>query len=147
MCSGQGEYVEGRCVCLPGWKGPECNLRYDECEVPDCSGNGHCVDGRCSCAMGFKGEFCQEGEFNTTNPLTCVVECPHPTCSGHGWCVNGTCICQKGWRDTDCAKMDDAALQCLPDCSMHGNFDLESQECVCEPQWTGSECDKSESTI
>ncbi|KAF2367723.1 EGF-like domain [Trinorchestia longiramus] len=49
---------------------------------------------------------------------------------------------KKGWRDVDCAKMDDAALQCLPDCSLHGHFDLESQECVCDPEWSGSECDK-----
>ena len=76
-----------------------------------------------------------------------IVDCPHPTCSGHGWCVNGTCICQKGWRSPDCSKMDDAALQCLPDCSGHGHFDLVGQQCECDPEWTGSECDKSKFCI
>ncbi|KAK8719408.1 hypothetical protein OTU49_014053, partial [Cherax quadricarinatus] len=114
----------------PGWKGRECSIRHDECEVPDCNGHGHCVDGRCRCAKGYKGDFCEEDD------------CPHPTCSGHGWCVSGTCVCQRGWRGPDCGSTDDAALQCLPDCNGHGHFDLESHQCICEPEWTGSECSK-----
>ncbi|CAL4063225.1 unnamed protein product [Meganyctiphanes norvegica] len=130
LCSNNGEYRDGECVCRPGWKGRECAIRHDECEVPDCNGHGHCQDGKCRCAKGFKGEFCEE------------VDCPHPTCSGHGWCVSGSCVCQKGWRGAACDAMDDAALQCLPDCSGHGHFDLESHQCVCDPEWTGSECSK-----
>ncbi|XP_066954350.1 teneurin-m-like isoform X2 [Macrobrachium rosenbergii] len=129
LCSGNGEYRDGECTCRPGWKGRECSIRHDECEVPDCNGHGHCVDGRCHCAKGFKGEFCEE------------TDCPHPTCSGHGWCVGGHCVCKKGWRGPDCGSTDELALHCLPDCSGHGQFDLESHECVCEPEWTGSECD------
>ena len=75
LCSGQGDYSGGECVCRPGWKGKECNVRwvsrghavsrvtrsrvtchvsrvtcrYEECEVPDCSGHGHCEDGKCVC--------------------------------------------------------------------------------------------------
>ncbi|XP_042205374.1 teneurin-m-like isoform X2 [Homarus americanus] len=128
LCSGNGEYRDGECICRPGWKGRECSIRHDECEVPDCNGHGQCVDGRCHCAKGFKGEFCEEDD------------CPHPTCSGHGWCVSGKCVCQRGWRGADCGSTDDAALQCLPDCNGHGQFDLESHQCICEPEWTDSEC-------
>lgn len=61
LCSQRGEYINGECQCNPGWKGKECSLRHDECEVPDCNGHGHCNNGKCACARGFKGKFCEEG--------------------------------------------------------------------------------------
>ncbi|XP_035708479.1 teneurin-m isoform X4 [Folsomia candida] len=128
LCSGRGEYADGFCVCNPGWKGKECSLRHDECEVSDCHGHGKCVNGHCQCNPKFKGEFCEQ------------VDCPHPSCNGHGLCVNGTCMCKKGWRGVDCASTDKEALQCLPDCSSHGEFNLESQTCTCQPKWTGEDC-------
>ncbi|XP_063992271.1 teneurin-m isoform X2 [Diachasmimorpha longicaudata] len=130
LCSQRGEYINGECQCNPGWKGKECSLRHDECEVPDCNGHGHCTNGKCNCVRGYKGKFCEE------------ADCPHPTCSGHGFCAEGTCICKKGWKGADCSQMDKEALQCLPDCSGHGNFDLESQTCHCEPMWSGDDCSK-----
>ncbi|XP_039149076.1 teneurin-m isoform X2 [Drosophila simulans] len=130
LCSQHGEYTNGECICNPGWKGKECSLRHDECEVADCSGHGHCVSGKCQCMRGYKGKFCEE------------VDCPHPNCSGHGFCADGTCICKKGWKGPDCATMDQDALQCLPDCSGHGTFDLDTQTCTCEAKWSGDDCSK-----
>lgn len=63
LCSQKGEYINGECQCNPGWKGKECQLRHDECEVPDCNGHGHCVTGKCSCVRGYKGKFCEEGKW------------------------------------------------------------------------------------
>nr|CAD7592846.1 unnamed protein product [Timema genevievae] len=130
LCSQRGEYINGECQCNPGWKGKECSLRHDECEVPDCNGHGHCVNGKCACVRGYMGKFCDE------------VDCPHPTCSGHGFCADGVCICKKGWKGPDCSEMDNDALQCLPDCSGHGTFDLETQTCSCEPMWSGEDCSR-----
>uniref|UniRef100_A0A1A9WCA4 Tenascin-like protein n=1 Tax=Glossina brevipalpis TaxID=37001 RepID=A0A1A9WCA4_9MUSC len=130
LCSQHGEYNNGECICNPGWKGKECSLRHDECEIADCKGHGHCVSGKCQCMRGYKGKFCEE------------VDCPHPTCSSHGFCADGTCICKKGWKGPDCAIMDQDALQCLPDCSGHGTFDLDSQTCTCEAKWSGDDCSK-----
>ncbi|KAL4707465.1 hypothetical protein ACJJTC_000109 [Scirpophaga incertulas] len=130
LCSQRGEYINGECQCNPGWKGKECSLRHDECEVPDCNGHGHCVNGKCSCVRGYKGKFCEE------------VDCIHPTCSGHGFCIEGTCICKKGWKGLDCATMDKDALQCLPDCSGHGTFDVDTQTCTCHTRWSGEDCSK-----
>lgn len=63
LCSQRGEYINGECQCNPGWKGKECSLRHDECEVPDCNGHGHCVSGKCQCIRGYKGKFCEDGKF------------------------------------------------------------------------------------
>jgi RHS repeat-associated protein len=38
--------------------------------------------------------------------------------------------------------MDKDALQCLPDCSGHGTFDLDTQTCTCEPRWSGEDCSR-----
>ncbi|XP_055317051.1 teneurin-m isoform X2 [Sitodiplosis mosellana] len=130
LCSQRGEYINGECQCNPGWKGKECSLRHDECEIADCNGHGHCLSGKCQCIRGYKGASCEE------------VDCPHPTCSGHGYCAAGTCICKKGWKGPDCGTMDQDALQCLPDCSGHGTFDLDTQTCNCEPKWSGDDCSK-----
>ncbi|XP_045763050.1 teneurin-m isoform X4 [Maniola jurtina] len=130
LCSQRGEYINGECQCNPGWKGKECSLRHDECEVPDCNGHGHCVNGKCSCVRGYKGKFCEE------------IDCPHPTCSGHGFCIEGVCVCKKGWKGLDCATMDKDALQCLPDCSGHGTFDVDTQTCTCHARWSGDDCSK-----
>lgn len=62
LCSQRGEYINGECQCNPGWKGKECSLRHDECEVPDCNGHGHCVNGKCTCVLGYKGKFCEQGK-------------------------------------------------------------------------------------
>ena len=62
LCSGNGDYEDGVCRCFPGWKGIECQLRSNECEVADCNGHGKCVNGLCVCARGFTGEHCKEGK-------------------------------------------------------------------------------------
>ena len=62
LCSSNGEYEEGACRCYPGWKGAECSIRHNECEVPDCNNHGNCVAGECQCSRGYTGQFCQLGE-------------------------------------------------------------------------------------
>ncbi|KAJ1529492.1 hypothetical protein ONE63_006265 [Megalurothrips usitatus] len=131
LCSQRGEYINGECHCNPGWKGKECSLRHDECEVSDCNGHGHCNNGKCTCVHGFKGKFCDQ------------VDCPHPNCTGHGYCTpEGSCLCKRGWKGADCSITDSDALQCLPNCSGHGTFDLETQTCSCERMWSGDDCSK-----
>ena len=70
------------------------------------------------------------------------ADCADPSCSGHGFCVEGVCVCRKGWRGSNCDQLDHEARQCLPDCSGHGDFDLDTQKCVCKGQWTGRDCSK-----
>ena len=67
LCSGNGDYEDGVCRCFPGWKGVECQLRSNECEIADCNGNGNCNNGVCVCARGFTGKNCREGRFKKSN--------------------------------------------------------------------------------
>lgn len=61
VCNGNGQYIGGVCHCNHGWKGQECNVPENECEVPNCNGNGRCINGECHCLAGFKGPHCGLG--------------------------------------------------------------------------------------
>ncbi|XP_076303284.1 teneurin-a transmembrane protein isoform X10 [Lasioglossum baleicum] len=128
LCSSHGQYGGGMCHCEDGWKGAECDIPLGDCQVPDCNQHGQCVRGSCVCNPGWKGDFCDE------------LDCPDPNCSGHGACVSGKCYCKAGWQGDKCNQVDQQVYQCLPRCSDHGTYDLESATCVCEGHWTGVDC-------
>ena len=74
LCSGQGDYINGECVCKPGWKGKECNIRYcqdshDGDEVEDGDDDDDEVEDEDFYSSMFRYE-----------------ECEVPDCSGHGHC-------------------------------------------------------------
>lgn len=72
--------------------------------------------------------------------LLSVVDCMDPECGGHGTCVTGTCYCKAGWQGANCTTLDQQVYQCLPGCSEHGTYDLETASCICESYWTGPDC-------
>lgn len=123
LCSGRGQYLKGICKCPPGWKGKECELREDECEVANCSGHGICTNGRCNCSPGFTGTNCE------------IETCP-TLCSNRGLYDKGTCKCNPGFKGKDCELR---AEQCSPaNCSSHGS--CVNGNCVCNPGWKGPSC-------
>lgn len=62
LCSGNGQYSKGRCLCFSGWKGTECDVPATQCIDPQCGGRGICIMGSCACNSGYKGENCEEGK-------------------------------------------------------------------------------------
>ncbi|XP_033216143.1 teneurin-a [Belonocnema kinseyi] len=128
LCSSHGQYGGGVCHCEDGWKGAECDIPLGDCQVPDCNQHGECVRGSCVCNPGWKGPFCSE------------PDCPDRSCNGHGACVAGKCYCKAGWQGESCSQVDQQVYQCLPGCSEHGTYDLESAACICEKHWTGIDC-------
>ena len=70
-------------------------------------------------------------------------DCYDKKCSGHGICQNAQCICDIGWIGRNCERRNSVLMQCLPDCSSHGDFNVESGKCNCHDHWTGRECNIS----
>lgn len=64
LCSGNGQYLKGRCMCHSGWKGSECDVPTNQCIDITCSSHGTCIVGTCICNPGYKGENCEEGDFS-----------------------------------------------------------------------------------
>jgi teneurin len=57
--------------------------------------------------------------------------------------VSGQCFCKAGWQGEDCGARDQQVYQCLPGCSDHGHYDLETGSCVCDQHWTGHDCSQA----
>uniref|UniRef100_A0A8C4YUX6 Teneurin-3 n=1 Tax=Gopherus evgoodei TaxID=1825980 RepID=A0A8C4YUX6_9SAUR len=125
LCSGNGQYSKGRCLCFSGWKGTECDVPATQCTDLQCGGRGICIMGSCACNSGYKGENCEE------------ADCLDPACSSHGVCVHGRCHCNPEWCGSNCEMLK---TMCPDQCSGHGMYLQESDTCTCDPNWTGVDC-------
>ncbi|RXG61019.1 Integrin beta pat-3 [Armadillidium vulgare] len=118
ICSYNGKYACGVCVCNKGYTGKHCECEdtldstsgTENCKAPgdltgkDCSGHGACKCGLCECQRGiegnlqwkYQGEFCECSNF----------DCPKLSgflCSNHGRCECSKCSCDVGWKGEDCS--------------------------------------------
>nr|XP_015828849.2 tenascin isoform X3 [Nothobranchius furzeri] len=118
-CNDQGRCVDGKCVCFPGYGGPDCSL--SSCPG-NCNDNGRCVNGECVCGPGFSGPDCSRA--------TCS-----DNCSNQGKCVNGRCVCNSGFAGPSCSEES-----CPGNCNSKGR--CLNGRCVCNSGFTGPDCTK-----
>ncbi|KAK2887356.1 hypothetical protein QQF64_013523 [Cirrhinus molitorella] len=116
-CSDQGRCVDGKCVCFPGFSGPDCSV--PDCPN-DCSSRGRCVNGQCVCDPGFTGPDCSSSM------------CPD-NCNDRGRCVNGRCVCDAGFSAPNCG-----TRSCPANCNKRGR--CVNGRCVCDAGFTGPDC-------
>ena len=100
-CSGNGECVQGICVCNDGFRGVTCETQYCSNE---CSHHGTCNSKfECECDAAWTADDCSK------------IKCPND-CSGNGHCSDyGVCTCDVGYMGLDCG-----SSTCLNDCSKRG---------------------------
>ncbi|XP_029919747.1 tenascin [Myripristis murdjan] len=150
-CSDQGRCVDGKCVCFPGFSGPDCS--QSNCPG-NCNDNGRCVNGQCVCDPGFSGPDCSQRGCpdNCNNRGRCVngrcvcdsgftgPSCSDESCPGNcnnkGRCVNGQCECDPGFTGPDCSKR-----ACPNNCNNRGR--CVNGRCVCDSGFTGSDCSEN----
>ncbi|XP_075938509.1 tenascin-R-like [Anarhichas minor] len=150
-CSDQGRCVDGKCVCFPGFHGPDCS----ESNCPgNCNDNGRCVNGQCACDPGFTGPDCSRTgcpdncsdrgrcvngrcvcDAGFTGPSCSDESCP-ANCNSRGRCVNGKCECNPGFTGPDCSK-----ATCPNNCADHGR--CVNGKCVCDSGFTGADCSET----
>ncbi|KAA0710737.1 Tenascin [Triplophysa tibetana] len=147
-CNDQGRCVDGKCVCFPGFSGPDCGMA--ECP-DDCNNLGKCVNGQCVCDPGFSGLDCSTSTCpdNCSDKGLCVngrcvcnpgftgrscqtQSCPE-NCNNHGRCVNSRCVCDAGFTSPDCSE-----TSCPENCNNRGR--CVNGLCVCNPGFTGTDC-------
>lgn len=60
-----------RCVCIPGWVGPDCSIDYNECVDHHCQNGAQCVDHldgySCVCPQGYR--YWKQGILGTLRLL------------------------------------------------------------------------------
>lgn len=96
LCSGNGQYSKGRCLCFSGWKGTECDVPTTQCIDPQCGGRGICIMGSCACNSGYKGENCEEGKRAKICRSPCLASEGDDLCSlRSGWCM---CSRASSWK-------------------------------------------------
>ncbi|XP_065146975.1 tenascin isoform X3 [Paramisgurnus dabryanus] len=147
-CKNQGRCVDRKCVCFPGFSGPDCSTT--ECP-DDCNNRGKCVKGQCVCDPGFTGSACSSSacpencnsrgrcvngrcvcDLGFTGPSCKTESCPE-NCNNHGRCVNSKCVCDTGFTGRDCSK-----VSCSENCNNRGR--CVNGQCVCNPGFTGQAC-------
>ncbi|KAM6974905.1 LOW QUALITY PROTEIN: tenascin-like [Tautogolabrus adspersus] len=150
-CNDQGRCVDGKCVCFPGFSGPDCG--QSNCPG-NCDNKGKCVNGQCVCDPGFSGPDCSQGGCpdNCNNRGRCVngqcvcdsgftgpgcsdKSCPG-NCNNRGRCINGKCVCNPGFAPPDCSKR-----ACPDNCNNQGR--CVNGKCVCDNGFTGADCSET----
>ncbi|XP_060915332.1 tenascin isoform X1 [Labrus mixtus] len=150
-CNDQGRCVDGKCVCFPGFSGPDCG--QSNCPG-NCDNKGKCVNGQCVCDPGFSGPDCSQGgcpdncnnrgrcvngqcvcDSGFTGPSCSDKSCPG-NCNNRGRCINGQCACNPGFAPPDCAKRG-----CPDNCNNQGR--CVNGKCVCDNGFTGADCSET----
>ncbi|XP_052777794.1 uncharacterized protein LOC128215112 [Mya arenaria] len=116
--------INGTCTCMRGWKGDQCSVDINECEVVSCPVNSYCVNTNgsytCDCDRGFAkaGQTCKACEGFQFG-VDCTSACDNCNKSNAISCnnVNGACICSAGWMGENCTsdvnECTDGSTLCL----------------------------------
>ncbi|XP_053119458.1 integrin beta-8 isoform X2 [Hemicordylus capensis] len=155
FCSGQGDCVDGKCVCHTTRLG---TIYGKYCEKDDfscpyhfgnlCAGNGECEVGKCKCFGGWEGDRCQcslslqKHCMNSNGQIcsgrgTCVCgkcKCTDPSTFGHlcEFCPTCRASCSEKWNCVPCPRTNLSRItldQCKTTCAYRMHYNEQPSEC------------------
>uniref|UniRef100_A0A8W7Q3R7 EGF-like domain-containing protein n=1 Tax=Anopheles coluzzii TaxID=1518534 RepID=A0A8W7Q3R7_ANOCL len=164
LCSAHGHYGGGVCHCEEGWKGSECDIPVSECEMPTCSNHGRCIEGDSTSSMKSNLDSANCILVQDVKTGGAVDQTGTPIDSSNYGLLSGPStlnpteeglyrplllgpryvrVGPAGWQGDDCSIVDQQVYQCLPGCSDHGTYDLDTGSCICDRHWTGIDCSQA----
>lgn len=124
-CQSYGDTYQ--CTCRLGWRGPNCEIDYNECLLPGlCQHGGTCMEStsnaaiapgefECNCVNGYAGERCEDITDH------CAAATPEERCQNGGECRSSLsafkCQCAAGYAGFRC-EMD--IVECASHPCSHG---------------------------
>ncbi|KAM9993352.1 hypothetical protein ACTFIZ_011324 [Dictyostelium cf. discoideum] len=122
-------FTIGKCECIPGWEGDDCNTQ-SKC-LNDCSGDdaGTCeyITKTCTCKPDRVLDDC--------SGFACNIDCLNDSKCNF---TIGKCECIPGWEGDDCS----IRSKCQNDCSGvdAGTCDYITKTCTCKPDRVLDDC-------
>lgn len=136
---------DGRCNCVPGWTGQQCE--YEACNVIMCRNGGLCVHpGSCSCPPPYVGDFCQyDSDVCNSRYEPCDLEGTE-RCNPRRRRLSDRrfafCKCKQGYYGTRCENRRVIDIESCQETCMHGTCDINGT-CLCNSKfWKGDHCEQ-----
>ncbi len=135
---GQGECVNGKCVCNEGFTGISCDVDLDECME-----GRHRCEQMCFNTHGGYNCSCKEGyevsphDLYSCRPKTCQPDCV----VGQGECRHGRCECFEGFKGQACELDVDECKEGRHGCHHKCLNKKGGYECICHEGYETSTYD------
>ncbi|GMS89781.1 hypothetical protein PENTCL1PPCAC_11956 [Pristionchus entomophagus] len=145
-CSGHGTCnLEGRCQCLRGWTGRDCN--ETACPHPNCNGNGVCSKGSCFCNSRYEGTACERLRSEKLEKERGSEEKKRKEKDEEERHVKismreEVAILPTTVSSPSTGSIDLFSSSSSESCTNHGRL-TEEGLCECERGWTGEDCDQA----
>ncbi|XP_053387236.1 fibrillin-2-like [Mercenaria mercenaria] len=141
--TGNCDFKTGKCSCIMGWNGTNCEDDINECENETaCPENSMCYNSigsyECICNSGYRlsntgnCDVCTDGTFGYNCSEDCECSQQNTQSCNH---VTGNCTCKKGWMGVFCSEDIDECEENVTLCQSKVNSTCEntngSYNCRC----------------
>ncbi|XP_051778405.1 slit homolog 1a isoform X1 [Erpetoichthys calabaricus] len=132
-----------KCICLPGFKGKDCETTANACINNPCENGGSCLSNTgdvagfsCICPLGFEGLNCGIN----------IDDCEDNDCENGATCIdrvnNYTCLCPPHYTGELCEELEDVCSPKKNPCKNDSKCVVVASgpKCECAPGFVGEDC-------